>query len=288
MVKQKRPVWFITGCSRGFGRELAKAALVHGCSVVVTARDPKKVEDIAAGKKDQALVLKLDVNNSADVVEVVKKAEATFGGIDVLVNNAGYGYLGAIEECEENEIRAMFETNFFGISHMIQAVLPGMRKRRTGHIVNISSIGGLVGSPSAGYYNATKFALEGLSEALAKEVEPLGIKVLIVEPGPFRTDWAGRSLKQARQEIPDYAQTAGSRRKLISSYSGTQPGDPKRAADAIIKTVESNAPPLRLLLGQMAIDTARAKLDAMRRDFDTWESVTLSADFPKEPSPLIK
>jgi NAD(P)-dependent dehydrogenase (short-subunit alcohol dehydrogenase family) len=280
MAQQNAPVWFITGCSTGFGRELAKRTLERGYRVVITARDLKKVEDLAANAKDQALVLKLDVNNPAEVKEAVKKAEALFGGIDVLVNNAGYGYLGAVEECEEKEVRAMFETNFFGLSNMIHAVLPNMRKRRKGHIVNISSIGGLVGFPSVGYYNATKFAVEGLSEALAKEVEPLGIKVLIVEPGPFRTDWAGRSLMQATSEIADYAQTSGARRKQMAAYSGTQPGDPVRAVDAIIKAVESNAPPLRLLLGKMALTTAREKLTSLQRDFDAWEKTALGADFP--------
>jgi len=281
MTKQDAPVWFITGCSTGFGRALATHALDRGLRAVVTARDPQKIQDIAAGHPDQALVLQLDVTDAAQVVEAVNKAEAAFGGIDVLVNNAGYGYLGAVEECEESEVRAMFEANFFGLSRMIHAVLPGMRRRRRGHIVNISSVGGLVGLPSAGYYNATKFAVEGLSEALAKEVEPLGINVLIVEPGPFRTDWAGRSLKQVRQEIADYAQTAGARRRQIAGYSGTQPGDPARAAEAIIKAVESSTPPLRLLLGRLGLEVARAKIDTLRRDFDAWETTTLGADFPE-------
>jgi NAD(P)-dependent dehydrogenase (short-subunit alcohol dehydrogenase family) len=205
MTKQDAPVWFITGCSTGFGGALAKHTLDCGFRTVVTARDPQKIQDIVAGHTDQALVLKLDVTDAAQVNEAVNKAEAVLGGIDILVNNAGYGYLGAVEESEESEVRAMFEANFFGLSRMIHAVLPGMRRRRRGRIVNISSVGGLVGLPRVGSYNATKFAVEGLSEALAKEVEPLGIKVLIVEPGPFRTDWAGRSLKQVHQEFADYA-----------------------------------------------------------------------------------
>jgi NAD(P)-dependent dehydrogenase (short-subunit alcohol dehydrogenase family) len=281
MMTQRKPVWLITGCSTGFGHALAKYALDQGYRVAVTARDPKKIQDIVAGRSDRALVLKLDVTNAAQVAEAVKTTETAFGGIDVLVNNAGYGYLGAVEECDESEVHAMFETNFFGLSRMIHAVLPGMRKRGKGHIVNISSVGGLVGLPSAGYYNATKFAVEGLSEALAKEVEPLGIKVLIVEPGPFRTDWAGRSLKQAKSEIADYAQTSGARRHQIASYSGTQPGDPARAAAAIVKAVESNNPPLRLLLGRAALEGAQEKIDLMRRDFKAWETTTVGADFPE-------
>jgi len=281
MAQYDTPVWFITGCSTGFGSELARLVLEHGYRAIVTAREPRKIRDLAAGHDGRALVLKLDVTDAAQVDDAVKRAEATFGQIDVLVNNAGYGYLAAVEESEEDEARAMFETNFFGLARMIHAVLPGMRRRRRGHIVNISSIGGLVGFPSVGYYNATKFAVEGLSEALAKEVEPLGIKVLIVEPGPFRTDWAGRSIKQTRQEIEDYAETAGANRRRIRSYSGKQPGDPRRAAEAIIKVVKSPTPPLRLVLGRVGIEIARAKLDALRRDFDAWEETTLGADFPE-------
>jgi NAD(P)-dependent dehydrogenase (short-subunit alcohol dehydrogenase family) len=280
MAQQDTPVWFITGCSTGFGRELARLVLQHGYRAIVTAREPRKTQDLAAGHDGRALVLKLDVTDGAQAEDAAKTAEATFGQIDVLVNNAGYGYLAAVEESEEDEARAMFETNFFGLARMIHAVLPGMRRRRRGCIVNISSIGGLVGFPSVGYYNATKFAVEGLSEALAKEVEPLGIRVLIVEPGPFRTDWAGRSIKQTRREIDDYAQTAGANRRRIRSYSGKQPGDPARAGEAIIQAVKSPTPPLRLVLGRVAIEIARGKLDSLRRDFDAWEETTLGTDFP--------
>jgi NAD(P)-dependent dehydrogenase (short-subunit alcohol dehydrogenase family) len=226
------------------------------------------------------LALKLDVDDQAQVKDAVKKAEVAFGRVDVLVNNAGYGYLAAVEEGDDHDVRAMFETNYFGLVRMTQTVLPSMRKRKSGAIVNISSIGGLVGLPGAGHYNATKFAVEGVSEALAKEVEPLGIKVMIVEPGPFRTDWAGRSLQQAKKPIADYNDTAGARRQMIADYSGKQPGDPARAAEAIIAAVTAKTPPLRLLLGRMALDTARTKLDTMRKNFDSWESVTLGADFP--------
>ena len=177
MKAKDTPVWLITGCSTGFGRCLAEAVLSRGWRAVVTARDPGKLQDLCAGKLEQVLTLPLDVTDRAQVEDVVKKAEQHFGRIDVLVNNAGYGYLGAVEESEETEVRAMFETNFFGLARMLHVVLPGMRKRRSGHIVNISSIGGLVGFPGVGYYNATKFAVEGLSEALAKEVAPLNIKV---------------------------------------------------------------------------------------------------------------
>jgi NAD(P)-dependent dehydrogenase (short-subunit alcohol dehydrogenase family) len=273
-------VWFITGCSTGFGRELAKMVLDRGYRAVVTARDPAKVEDIAVGHEDRALVLELDVTDPVEVNVAVKSAEQHFGGIDVLVNNAGVGYFGAVEESDEEEVRRMFEINFFGLSSMTRAVLPGMRKRRTGHIVNISSIGGLRSFPSLAYYHATKYAVEGFSESLALEVAPLGIKVTIVEPSGFRTDWAGRSAAEARNRIADYAPTAGRNLENIRGNSGRQAGDPVRAAAAIIAAVESPDPPLRLLLGKAALNGARGKLDSLRKDFDAWEKTTVEADFP--------
>ena len=189
---QATPVWLITGCSTGLGRALAERVIEHGHRVVATARDPKQIQDIVSGNAN-ALGLALDVTNTKQVSDAVAQAERAFGRIDVLVNNAGYGYLAAVEEGEDAEVRAMFETNFFGLVELTKRVLPGMRARGKGHIINITSVGGLIGNPSAGYYNATKFAVEGLSEALAKEVEPLGIRVMLVEPSGFRTDWAGRS-----------------------------------------------------------------------------------------------
>lgn len=281
MIQEKTPVWLITGCSTGFGRELAKAVLARGYRAVVTARNPEQVADIATGHADRALVTRLDVTDPTQVTESVRQAEASFGSIDVLVNNAGIGYFGAVEESEEAEVRRMFEINFFGLAQMIHAVLAGMRKRRRGHIVNISSIGGLTTFPSVVYYNATKFAVEGLSEGLAQEVAPLGIRVTLVEPSGFRTDWAGRSANESRVEIADYAETAGAVRRNMRASSGAQPGDPVRAANAIIKAVEAPNPPLHLLLGKDAVGFARAKLDLLRRDFDSWESVSLGADFPE-------
>ncbi len=281
MPLQNSDVWFITGCSTGFGRELAKLVLDRGYRAVVTARDPGKIEDIVAGHEGRALALKLDVTNKLEVAETVKWAQSVFGSIDVLVNNAGFGYLGALEESEEHEVRALVETNFFGLARMIHEVLPGMRERRHGNIVNISSIGGLVGFPGVGYYNATKFAVEGLSESLAKEVAPLGIKVLVVEPGPFRTDWAGRSLKKSPRQMPEYAETAGAFRERITSRSGKQVGDPVRAAKAILKVLESDNAPLHLTLGVIALETARNKLEKLRSELDAWEETSLSADYPE-------
>jgi len=274
----KKPVWFITGCSTGFGHELAKQALERGHRVVVTARNPADLHGLDA--EGEALALQLDVTIPSEIDTAVKAAEAKFGRIDVLVNNAGIGYLAAIEEGEDQEIRRMFEINVFGLARMTQAVLPGMRARRHGCIVNFSSIAGLCGVPSLGYYSATKFAVEGLSEALWQEVEPLGIKVLIVEPSGFRTDWAGRSANESKRQIEDYAGTAGARRAEIRTDSGKQPGDPVRAMRAILDAVDSARPPHRLLLGQYAFEAATAKLESMREDFKASKAISLSADFP--------
>lgn len=273
-----KPVWFITGCSTGFGHELTKHLLDLGCRVVVTARHTADIIDL--GGSGLALVLSLDVTDQQQVDSAIQAAEAEFGRIDVLVNNAGIGYFAAVEESEEEEIRRMFEVNVFGLSRMIHAVLPGMRKRRSGHIVNLSSIAGLRGFPSLGYYNATKFAVEGLSEALWQEVEPLGIKVTVVEPSGFRTDWAGRSANESQVQIDDYAKTAGEWRREMREVSGKQKGDPVRAARAIVEAVNSPTPPHHLLLGNDAYDGAMAKLEELRTDYAAWEGVSRGADFP--------
>ena len=273
-------VWLITGCSTGFGRELAKAALHNGDKVAVTARKTADVEDIVAGENN-ALSLSLDVTNGGQIKSAVDAVMEKWGRIDVLVNNAGIGYFGAVEESEDAAVRQMFEINFFGLAHVTQAVLPIMRKQRSGHVVNIASIGGLRAFPAVGFYNATKFAVDGLSEALAKEVAPLGIKVTIVAPSGFRTDWAGRSAGDTAIKIPDYAETSKLNQDTIRGNSGNQPGDPKLAALAIIKVVESDKPPLRLLLGAAALKGGRAKLEELKADFDAWEKITVGADSPK-------
>jgi len=274
-------VWFITGCSTGFGRELAKEVLSLGYKAVVTARKTKDVEDIVASYPNTAIALPLDVTNKEAIHQSVADAVAHFGTIDVLVNNAGIGYFGAIEESEEDEVRRMFEINFFGLANMSNAVLPIMRKQRSGHIVNIASIGGLVSFPAVGFYNATKYAVDGLSESLSKEVAHLGIKVTVICPSGFRTDWAGRSANNSKIVIDDYAPSAHQNKSNIRGYSGNQPGDPVRAAKAIVKAVESENPPLRLLLGAAAMKGARRKLDELKADFDTWEATTIGADFPQ-------
>lgn len=278
----EKQVWLVTGCSTGFGRELAKYLLENDYRVVVTARNAEKVQDLVAINPENAVSFNLDVTDKAQVAHVVAKAEEHFGAIDVLVNNAGFGYFGAIEESVETEVRSMFETNFWGLAEMTRAVLPGMRARRSGTIVNISSIGGFVGFPGVGYYNATKFAVNGFSEALQKELAPLGIKVLVVQPSGFRTDWAGRSAADAPHKIEDYAETAGANQAAIRGYSGNQPGDPVRAARAIVGAVESENPPFNLFLGRAALKNARLRLEALQNDVETWAEVSEGADFPDE------
>jgi NAD(P)-dependent dehydrogenase (short-subunit alcohol dehydrogenase family) len=280
----EKKVWFITGCSTGFGRELAKHLLENDYRVVVTARDVEKVRDLVAINEENAFAVALDVTDKAQVVEAVAQAEKHFGKIDVLVNNAGFGYFGAIEESDEWEVRAMFEANFWGLAEMTRAVLPKMREQKSGFIVNISSIGGLVGFPGVGYYNATKFAVNGFSESLQKELQPLGIKVMIVEPSGFRTDWAGRSANEATSAIADYAETAGANQATIRGYSGNQPGDPVRAAKAIVAAVEAENAPVNLLLGRAALKGARLKLDNLKREFDEWAEISEGADFPETES----
>lgn len=264
---------------------MAIQAIEHGYQTVVTARDPTALESYAAA--ENALVLKLDVTQPDQVAAAIAATEERFGWIDVLVNNAGIGYFAAVEESEEAEVRKMFEVNVFGTSRMIHAVLPGMRKRRKGTIVNFSSIGGLRSFPAVGYYSATKFAVEGLSEALWQEVEPLGIKVMVVEPSGFRTDWAGRSANESQKQIDDYVATAGAGRVQVRAISGKQAGDPVRAAQAVIAAVESDSPPHHLLLGNAAFDGALAKLDELRKDFTAAEAVARAADFPTAKPGLV-
>jgi NAD(P)-dependent dehydrogenase (short-subunit alcohol dehydrogenase family) len=274
-------VWFITGCSTGFGRELSTLVLSMGHKAVVASRNTDDVKDIVAPYPGAAIAVKLDVTKPAEIKESVQQALQQFGRIDILVNNAGIGYFGAIEESEEDEVRRMFEINFFGLANMTKEVLPIMRKQRSGHVVNIASIGGLVAFPAVGFYNATKFAVVGYSEALSKETTHLGIKVTVVAPSGFRTDWAGRSANNSKIVIEDYAPTAHQNKDNIRGYSGNQPGDPVRAAKAIVAAVETENPPLRLLLGAAALRGARNKIAELQADIDTWESTTVGADFPK-------
>jgi NAD(P)-dependent dehydrogenase (short-subunit alcohol dehydrogenase family) len=271
--------WFITGCSTGLGRAFAQAVLERGHNAVVTARDVAAVQDIAGAHPGPALALPLDVTDNAQVTAAVDAAVERFGGVDVLVNNAGYGYRAALEEGEDDDVRQLFETHVFGTVRTIKAVLPGMRARRSGTIVNLSSIGARISPEGSGYYAAVKAAIEAMTLSLRKEVAPLGITAMTVEPGGFRTDFAGRSLAQSAVPIADYADTAGRRRKEHDTAHGRQPGDPAKAAAALIAAVESDQPPYMLLLGNDASDGFRAALDKLRAEADTWETLSRSTDF---------
>lgn len=272
----KQHSWLVTGCSTGFGRFIATHLLERGERVIVTARNAEQVRDLA--DLGEALILPLDVTDAEQAKAVVAQAERLFGSVDVLVNNAGIGYFAAVEETDPQSARRLFEVNFFGSANMIHAVLPGMRQRGRGMIVNLTSIGGLAGFPAVGYYCASKFALEGLSETLRAEVEPLGIGVMTVEPSAFRTEWAG-SATQVSESIADYDATAGQARRAYDASIGRQEGDPARAAAAIYSAVTAAQPPQRLLLGNRAVDVAMGKLSAMQTEFRTWERVSRGADF---------
>jgi NADP-dependent 3-hydroxy acid dehydrogenase YdfG len=278
---QTGKVWFITGASTGFGRLLAEEVLKAGGKVIATARKLDKVADLEAKYPQTAKALALDVTDAAQVDSAVTQALAKFGRVDVLVNNAGYGVAGAIEEVSEAEFMPMFETNVFGLLRVTRAFLPHLRKQRSGHILNLSSIGGLIASPGLGYYSSTKFAVEGISESLAAELAPLGIRVTIIEPGPFRTDFLGRSSVIAETRIADYDATAGNMRKYFAENAGKQKGDPLRAVQAMMQVVESPNPPLRLLLGASALQRLRGKLSNWEKEIAAWEQVTVNADFPE-------
>ncbi|MCA2265364.1 short-chain dehydrogenase/reductase [Mycobacterium marseillense] len=270
--------WLITGCSTGFGREIARAALEAGHSVVVTARRAEAVRDFADEFGDRALAVALDVTDTRQVAAAVAAADEAFGGIDVLVNNAGHGYLSAVEEGEDAEVRKLFDVNYFGAVDMIKAVLPAMRARGSGHIINISSMTGLVANPPNAYYSSTKFALEAVTEALAAEVRPLGIKVTAVEPGAFRTDWATRSMKESEAPITDYADVAA-RKDLIKQFAEHLPGDPRKVAEAVLMVTKLDDPPLRLLLGRDVLKAMRDKIAALSASIDEWEAVTKDVNF---------
>jgi NAD(P)-dependent dehydrogenase (short-subunit alcohol dehydrogenase family) len=270
-------VWLITGTSTGFGRALAQAALERGYRVVATARQPEQLQELRDRYPDRVLTVALDVTNEQSVQQAVAAALDTYDRIDVLVNNAGYGTFGAIEEFSADDIRQQFEVNFFGLLDVTRAVLPTMREQRSGHILNISSVGGFASFSGAGIYSASKFALEGASEALAQEVKPLGIKVTIVEPGAFRTAFrTNASSKPPAHLIADYAETSGKTRELLQAMDGKQPGDPVKAVAAMIQVVESDDPPLRLALGEDAVNGITKKLESTKADLEKWKDVSLN------------
>ncbi len=277
-------LWVSARRRGGFGYLLAEEALKRGERVIATARDVSKLSRLARQYPDRIHTLTLDVTNPNEIISIAQQGIAAFGHVDTLVNNAGYGVNGAIEEVSEDEFEPMFQTNIYGLIRVTRAFLPHFRQRRSGHIFNLSSIGGLIGSPGWGFYNATKFAVEGLSEALAEEMKPLGVHVTVVEPGPFRTDFLGRSSKLARRQLRDYATTAGKAREYLKTQSGKQPGDPQKAVEAIITAANSPKPPLHLILGQVALTRFRHKLSDWHEEIAAWESVTTSADFPENKS----
>ncbi len=284
MSDSKQRVWFITGASTGFGRELAQKVLERGDKLVATARKPEQLASLLESAPERCLTLPLDVTSQEQVDSAVAATIARFGQVDVLVNNAGYGVAGAIEEISDAELTPMLETNVLGLIRVTKAFLPQLRKQRSGHIINLSSIGGLIATPGFGFYNMTKFAVEGMSEALAGELKPLGIHVTLIEPGAFRTDFLGRSGVQAETQISDYDNTAGNGRRYFAANDGKQAGDPVRAAEAMIAVVESPNPPLRLLLGVAAYNRLQQKLSTWTAEIETWRETTLGADFPTESS----
>jgi NAD(P)-dependent dehydrogenase (short-subunit alcohol dehydrogenase family) len=279
MPHDQDQVWLITGCSTGLGHELAKLVIQRGWRAVVTARDASRLADLA--RAGRVLALDLDVTNAKQIATAIAAAREKFGRIDVLVNNAGYGYQSTVEEGEEAEIRAQFETNVFGLFALTRAVLPLMRSQRKGNIINVTSVAGLIGFPGSGYYAASKHAIEGWSDALRAEVQPLGIGVTCVEPGPFRTDWAGRSLRQTPTRIADYAETAGKRLEMTKGYSGAQPGDPVRAGEAMIALTTRINPPRHLVLGEWGYGAVVENLRQRLEEVESQRAESLAADFPK-------
>lgn len=281
MTTPRPRTWLITGASRGLGRAFAEVALDAGDFVVATARKPDQLDDLVAEHPDRALALQLDVTDRTGVYDVVAQAQDFRGRLDVLVNNAGYGLAGGVEEASEQEVRDQFEVNVFGALWCTQAVLPGMRAQRSGHLFQISSIGGVSAFLNTGIYHASKWALEGFSESLALEVAPFGIGVTIVEPGPFRTDWNGDSMTRATP-LPAYDEVLADRREAMSgALARTQPGDPRRAGEALLQVLDSDTPPRRLLLGKVAADTAPATYRQRLEEWAAWETVARGADFPQ-------
>ncbi|WP_295991736.1 oxidoreductase [Rugamonas sp.] len=273
-------VWFITGCSTGLGLELARQVLAAGHHAVVSARDKGRLDELVALAPERALAVDLDVNDSAQIAAGVAAAQARFGRIDVLVNNAGYGYMSSIEEGEEEQIRAQFDANVFGLFAMTRAVLPVMRAQRSGYVISLTSVAGYIGFPGSGYYAASKHAVEGWSDALAAETASLGIRVSCVAPGPARTDWAGRSMTQTPNLIADYADTVGARMRATSAISGQQPGDPVRIAQMIVGLADLPRPPRHLVLGQFGINAVSAKLQGSRDEIEAWRERGAATDFP--------
>jgi NAD(P)-dependent dehydrogenase (short-subunit alcohol dehydrogenase family) len=273
-------VWLITGCSKGLGAAIVRAALAAGDCVVATARNPATIAAAATDSPGALMTLPLDVTDTGSIAAAVEAALAGAGRIDVLVNNAGYGLLGGIEEAADDEVRAQFDTNVFGLLAVCRAVLPVMREQRSGHVINVSSVGGFVASPAFGVYNASKFAVESITESIALEAGALGIRATVIEPGSFRTDFNGESVRLTRNPIGDYESTSGAARERAMARHGVQPGDPDRLAAAVLRIVDSADPPLRIQLGADAVAKVEAKLEAVRRDLDAWRDLATGTDLP--------
>ncbi len=271
--------WLITGCSSGLGEALADAVLQRGDRLVATARQADSLDDLIARYPNTARAVAVDVTKAGDAASAIRLAEETFGGLDVLVNNAGFGFVGAVEEAEPAEYRPVFETNVFGLIETTRAALSAMRRSGHGRIVNLSSGAGIAGGAGSGFYCASKFAVEGFSEALAQEVAPFGIRVIIVEPGPFRTEFLGRSINAAKREMPEYADTAGRFRTYRAANDGKQAGDPTKAAIVILKAVDAPEPPLHLPLGERAYAIAHSKFDAFLKDMEGWKADALATGY---------
>ena len=278
MTGNDAKVWFITGGSTGIGKSLALELLARGDFVATTARDKARL-DPRISQSERALALSLEVADAEQCKNAVDEILAKFGHLDVLINNAGHGFVGAVEEVSDAEARTVFDSNVFGLLNVTRAVLPIMRAARSGYVVNIGSVGGLLARAGSGLYCATKFALEGISEAMYHELAPLGIGVTVVEPGPFRTDFAGRSLHEASAQLDDYAETAGAWRTQLRQNHGTQQGDPDKAAQVIIEAVEAPEPPLHLVLGNPAMERAGEKLHDLLDEMERWRATSAATDF---------
>lgn len=271
--------WLITGCSTGIGRAIAEHVLATGEQAVVTARKPGDVADIVAAHPDRALALALDVADPAQVADAIRAAEARFGAVDVLVNNAGYGYVSSIEEGDEAAVKAMYEVNLFGALRVMKAVLPGMRARRDGAILTISSLAGRISNPATGYYSSSKFALEALSEALSREVAELGIRVCSIAPGMFRTDFSGRSLKTGETGVGDYDAGVHARMKLVKSVDGKQMGDPAKLAELVVAVADMPDPPRQLIAGPDAYAAVEARMTEIREAMDRHRAIGTATNF---------
>ncbi|AFE11163.1 putative oxidoreductase [Corallococcus coralloides DSM 2259] len=279
MSGTRHKVFLITGVSSGFGQSFARAALDAGHTVIGTVRSEEAREAFTRQHPTLAHGVVLDVTDFEAIPSVVARAQEAVGPVDVLVNNAGYGHEGTLEESPLEDLRRQFDVNVFGAVAMIKAVLPGMRQRRAGNIVNVTSMGGFITLPGISYYCGSKFALEGISEALAQEVKDFGIRVTAIAPGSFRTDWAGRSMVRANRSVADYDALFDPIRKARQEKSGRQAGDPARAARILLEVVEAEAPPVHLLLGTDALRLVRTKLDRLSEEIAAWEAVTRSTDF---------